>query len=305
MAAMADSDNPNEVSKDFDAWANVSVRLQQRAEPDAARIVADLGLGEVWEQSDAHWGSVLAQDLLSGSMRRLARYGALCARELERRRSGAPAPAQLEITRPPDSSPTGPLPGAGDFRLQAMFGERPSRPRDSGQQIGGTPFSDDPLDHQPTSKMRAKDVREALARAQATQQGSPEPPPDAEVDRQSSPAFAERFTTGAIAIRPALDQSHTFTDELGDVRNQLVAVRAAANWTVEQWAHVQAELAERPQQRDAIMARYGLDRDTSQRSVEQTWLQRLEAHPDLQTRFEKAFSQGRARISAGSSRPSS
>jgi len=298
---MADPGTPNATPDDFDSWANVSARLQLRSDHECERIVADLGMTEVWPKLNEHWGRVLARDLLSGTMHRLTRYGALCARELERRRSGAPAPARLEITRPPESNPTGPLPSRSDFREQAMFGQRPLRPDDTNQR-GGVPFSDDPLDHQETSKMRVKDVRKALAKLPSKAE-IPAESAENEGDRSSSPAFAVKFGTGAIPIRPAPDQTKTVSGEMGDVRSHLVAVRAATAWTVEQWAHFRAEIAEHPDHQEAILARYGLGRESAWQSVVLTWQQRLEAHPNLKTRFEQAFAQGRARFAATPSEP--
>ncbi len=80
---------PPDVVNDFETWARVSARLLKRKPKERKQILAELELEFIWPDANERWSAVLAQEVVDERDRRTKQYGAICAEEMKRRRSGA------------------------------------------------------------------------------------------------------------------------------------------------------------------------------------------------------------------------
>jgi hypothetical protein len=125
-----------DVVNDFEAWAIVCARLHGMGDAEHRAVVGALGVAEQWRNAEANWAGAIVADIAELRLKRVEILARAYARELAARRAA------------PSSTP--------DFRHRATFGARDSRPRPS--QIGGTPFSSDPLDHVATHRLHKDDL---------------------------------------------------------------------------------------------------------------------------------------------------
>jgi hypothetical protein len=135
-----------DVVNDFDAWASVSAELHGLSEQEAQRLLAGLGVSEVWETADAAWSKAMSIDIADMRLDRIHAYAAVCAR----------ARVLGQATE--------------DFRHRALYGQQHDvEPSRRAMQKGGTPFSSDPEDRQATRRMHAEELQTRLRHAEAQQ----------------------------------------------------------------------------------------------------------------------------------------
>lgn len=112
-------------SRDFDSWARTSAALRDRTEQERAGILQRLGLAQRWEQIETQWAKTLLDDVSTGNLERIMRYGDACVQERTRRSRGedpygdvATQPtAQPQTASQSHPQPeTAPQPVSGDFR---------------------------------------------------------------------------------------------------------------------------------------------------------------------------------------------
>ena len=84
---MTDLQATPDVQGDFEAWATVSARLLKRTDEQCSGILSQLGIAQSWPAANASWIKVMCNDMASGHLERVQRYGELCAAELAQRRS--------------------------------------------------------------------------------------------------------------------------------------------------------------------------------------------------------------------------
>lgn len=258
-------DGPDVVN-DFDTWANVSARLTERSDEEHARILGELGIAEVWDNADAAWSKALAGEILDMRFDRVQQYGAICARELAARSREDDVTTQR------------------DFRHRATFGDREDEPSSTRQvrQIGGTPFSDDPLDREPTRKLRSAELKAHLETITEVSRGV--------------------WPTGdnGVADDAQSEQAKTQTrDSSAALHEQVEAALAAADWPIERYARYRAELTAGLEAEAKVNARHGLPSEVAQRHVATAWRARLSADAELDDKVEALVAEYLAELRSG------
>ena len=140
LTAMA-GESAGDVVNDFESWARLSARLHGRDEAYADALLKRLGVASVWDIADATWAKTLASEMIDMRMARVRRYAEIVAEEIRGRALERPSPE-------------------GDFRQRVIYGSpEPARPPRSVKQVGGIPFTSDPVERESTRRMRPVDAR--------------------------------------------------------------------------------------------------------------------------------------------------
>jgi hypothetical protein len=272
---------------DFDAWARVTAELLGLDDDSRAQQLERQDLAARWEQADRHWSQFMGRELGAARVEHLARLRAVCQGVLARRSDAAPRP----------SDP--------DFRHRATYGgsSTPAPTRPAVKQVGGVPFSSDPLDHQPTRRLRAKDLQAALAELDTAAAGSPSRHGGAAEHAGAALDIPLRARGGDTAELPSPasdDEIFRRTTEAtaSNVGAEISAVEAALAWSVEQYAEYFATVEDTPQQANAVAASHGLHSDRARRRVHDGWNERLESDAELRKRWAHLVAKQRAGLSS-------
>jgi len=244
---------------DFDAWARISARLRSRTEAQRRAILTEHDAVESWQQVDAHWRSVLINDIATGDMERAFRYSDACSTDLAGRSSEPPivvsqAPsaagaiaAPCSAESPPAARPPAivePKPAVPDFRHDALY--RPADPSST----DAAPPDDRPLLEQMGSE-----------------------------DREVQP--------------PVPGQDSTAPLDRSEVSDTLQAARAAAKWPVTRYAALCAAVEADPDSTVDIAERYGLPNRATFDFVCRQWQRRLASDAPLFEQFSRALAAAR------------
>lgn len=63
---------------DFERWARLSARMLRRGPAACARLVQEEGVGDQWQEADAHWYGVMTAEVSAGRLDRVQRYRTIC-----------------------------------------------------------------------------------------------------------------------------------------------------------------------------------------------------------------------------------
>jgi len=266
-----------ELPLDFDAWAALCARMVRRGEDERRAILAEQGVEpEVWRRCDEHHAATLAHDAAEGEGTLAKRYGALCAAEMQRRRSALSAPAPEPQSAPPPAPVAEPAPESPPQE------EIPSFLREVSISV--------PVMVVPPSLAMTQDVSAAVRAATAPAlpfagKLSPASVATAPASPRAASAAPAPGTPPGMTLEVGTDLRAFMRPALPFAATPGERGTASPRLTFQAYASLCAELALHPEEAEAILRKYNITNEAARRALDEEWQARFSAHPDTQAQW--------------------
>ncbi len=242
------------VARDFDSWARVKALLIRRSPEQQREILRHLGLEQSFAEVSKSWKQSLYEAVNNDDIESIAHLGWFFGQELERRKNQ----------------------GEGEFAHALTLYTAPA---DFRHELGA----------------EAAPVPESAPAMEETMFVHPSSPSDATPFQTQLSPPRKQGATGSFAELVAAPGKAVPVPEAQQERTAAAAVSAAsvnaaeavAEWSVETYARLSAELADDPDDADAIWKRYGVGSPRLRSFTQNMWRKRLGEDGELRQRWNE------------------